>query len=152
MSSSSADDSSSSEASDLTTAYEFYAFADEDETSPKSPNNLGSQPQTSAFALDQERYYRRKVSDKNSSYSDPLQDFWKLKDLKYLRLSILAMKYLYVQATSIPSKRVFSKIGNVVSKKRNKITFLSKFMSTIFTWGYLCFFRFPLILNLHSHF
>ena len=126
MSSSSDDDSSSSEASDLTTASEFDAFADEDETSPKSPNNLDSQPQTNAFALsptqDQERYYRRKVSDKNSSYSDPLQDFWKLKELKYPRLSILAMKYLYVQATSTPSERVFSKMGNVVSKKRNKIT------------------------------
>ena len=51
MSSSSDDDSSSSEASDLTTASEFDAFADEDETSPKSPNNLDSQPQTNAFAL-----------------------------------------------------------------------------------------------------
>ena len=51
MSSSSDDDSSSSEASDLTTASEFDAFADEDETSPKSPNNRDSQPQTSAFAF-----------------------------------------------------------------------------------------------------
>ena len=54
--------------------------------------------------------------------SDPLQDFWKLKESKYPRLSILAKKYLCVQATSTPSERVFSKMGNVVSKKRNKIT------------------------------
>ena len=54
--------------------------------------------------------------------SDPLLEFWKQKASNYPRLSILARKYLCVQATSTPSERVFSKMGNVVSKKRNKLT------------------------------
>ena len=54
--------------------------------------------------------------------SDPLLEFWKLKASNYPRLSVLARKYLCVQATSTPSERVFSKMGNVVSKKRNKLT------------------------------
>ena len=54
--------------------------------------------------------------------SDPLLELWKQKASNYLRLSILARKYLCVQATSTPSERVFSKMGNVVSKKRNKLT------------------------------
>lgn len=54
--------------------------------------------------------------------SDPLLDFWKIKKTKYPRLSILAKKYLSVQATSTPSERIFSKMGNVVNKKRNRIT------------------------------
>ena len=54
--------------------------------------------------------------------SDPLLDFWKLKKFQYPRLSILAKKYLTVQATSTPSERVFSKMGNTVSKKRGRLT------------------------------
>ena len=59
---------------------------------------------------------------KLSEDSDPLLDFWKKKETEYPRLSILAQKYLCVQATSTPSERIFSKMGNVVSKKRNKLT------------------------------
>ena len=54
--------------------------------------------------------------------SDPLLDFWKLKGFQYPRLSILAKKYLSVTATSTPSERVFSKMGNTVSKKRGRLT------------------------------
>ena len=53
---------------------------------------------------------------------DPLGDFWKKREHLYPRLAILAKKYLAVQATSSPSERVVSKLNNVVSKKRNRIT------------------------------
>ena len=53
---------------------------------------------------------------------DPLIDFWKKRELEFPRLEILARKYLSVQATSTPSERIFSKMANVVSKKRNRIT------------------------------
>ena len=53
---------------------------------------------------------------------DPLIDFWKKKEHLYPRLSILAKKYLSVQATSSPSERTVSKLNNVVTKKRNRIT------------------------------
>jgi hypothetical protein len=59
---------------------------------------------------------------KLSGEADPLKDFWKLKAIQYPKLSILARKYLGIQATSTSSKRVFSKMGNVVTKKRNRIT------------------------------
>ena len=54
--------------------------------------------------------------------SDPLLDFWKHKKFQYPRLSILAKKYLTVQATSTPSERVFSKMVNTISKKRGRLT------------------------------
>ena len=54
--------------------------------------------------------------------SDPLRDFWKLKNSHYPRLAVLARRYLIVQATSTPSERVFSKMGNTVSKKRGNLT------------------------------
>ena len=53
---------------------------------------------------------------------DPLGDFWKKREHLYPRLAILAKKYLAVQSTSSPSERVVSKLNNVVSKKRNRIT------------------------------
>lgn len=53
---------------------------------------------------------------------NPLTDFWKNKESCYPRLAVLAKKYLCVQATSTPSERVFSKMNNVVSKKRSKLT------------------------------
>ena len=59
---------------------------------------------------------------KLSESSDPLCDFWKLKNSQYPRLAVLARRYLIVQATSTPSERVFSKMGNTVSKKRGNLT------------------------------
>ena len=53
--------------------------------------------------------------------SDPLLEFWKLKKFQYPRLSILARKYLTVQATNTPSERVFSKIGNNCFKEARQI-------------------------------
>ena len=37
-------------------------------------------------------------------------------------LEVARLSYLCVQATSTPTERIFSKMNNVVSKKRNKIT------------------------------
>ena len=54
--------------------------------------------------------------------SDPLTDYWKKKKDIYPRLANLAKRYLCVQATSTPSERVFSKMNNIVTKKRNRIT------------------------------
>ena len=53
---------------------------------------------------------------------DPLCDFWKLQSSRFPRLAELARRYLIVQATSTPSERVFSKMGNTVSKKRGSLT------------------------------
>ena len=66
-----------------------------------------------------ERYIKEPKLDE---LLDPLIDFWKKRELEFPRLEILARKYLSVQATSTPSERIFSKMANVVSKKRNRIT------------------------------
>jgi len=52
-----------------------------------------------------------------SSKSDPLA-FWKTNKTKYPAAAKLARRYLAIPATSVPSERVFSKAGNIVTKKR----------------------------------
>ncbi|XP_015437849.1 PREDICTED: zinc finger BED domain-containing protein 4-like [Dufourea novaeangliae] len=52
--------------------------------------------------------------------SNPLE-YWKLNATKYPHLSQLAQKVLCCPATSVPSERMFSKAGNMLSKKRNKL-------------------------------
>ena len=39
----------------------------------------------------------------------------------YLRLSKVALKYLCVTATSVPSERLFSKTRNTLTEKRNRL-------------------------------
>ena len=48
--------------------------------------------------------------------------WWKKKESKYPRLSVLARKYLSVQASSTASERVFSLMGNILTKKRLRLT------------------------------
>ena len=47
--------------------------------------------------------------------------WWKDHENKYPSIAKLALKYLCISATSVPSERLFSKAGEVVSKKRNRI-------------------------------
>ena len=51
---------------------------------------------------------------------DPLK-WWKEHDKHYTLLSILALKYLSIPGTSVPSERVFSKAGELVSARRSRI-------------------------------
>ncbi len=53
--------------------------------------------------------------------SDPFSWWQKEGKRKFPHLFSLAMKYLSIPATSVPSERVFSAAGEVISKKRNRI-------------------------------
>ena len=75
-------------------------------------------------------YTQERTPDINTN---PLQ-WWKLNGGRYPRLTILALKYLGIPATSVPSERVFSKAGEIVSRRRaslkpssvDMLVFLSK--------------------------
>ena len=48
--------------------------------------------------------------------------WWKENAQKYPRLSLVAKKILAMPATSVPSERVFSTAGILVSKLRNRLS------------------------------
>lgn len=52
--------------------------------------------------------------------SDPLK-WWKNNEHVYPNLSKLAKCYLPVQATSVPSERVFSTAGDLITAERNAL-------------------------------
>lgn len=52
---------------------------------------------------------------------DPL-DWWRSREVVYPRLAKLARKNLSLVPTSVPSERVFSSAGEVLSKKRNRLS------------------------------
>ncbi|KAG8237029.1 hypothetical protein J437_LFUL016842 [Ladona fulva] len=60
--------------------------------------------------------YRRKVSEKEN----PLV-WWEARKKIYLRSPKLARKPLAVIATSVPSERVFSKAGQIISERRSRL-------------------------------
>ena len=59
-------------------------------------------------------YMQEPTADINAS---PLE-WWKHNGNRYHPLSLLALKYLGIPATSVPSERVFSKAGKIVSRRR----------------------------------
>ena len=50
--------------------------------------------------------------------ADPLQ-WWEEHSPLFPHLSTIARKYIIIPATSVPSERLFSKAGELVSKKRS---------------------------------
>ncbi|KAG7153771.1 Zinc finger BED domain-containing protein 1-like 2 [Homarus americanus] len=68
-------------------------------------------------ALDMRHYTEGKLMTRTD---DPLE-FWKKHSLEYPRLSVIGKKFLSVPATSVPSERLFSKAGELVAAKRNRL-------------------------------
>lgn len=52
---------------------------------------------------------------------NPLQ-WWKIFHSEFPTLAKLAMKYLCVQGTSVPSERIFSCAGNVITDHRSSLS------------------------------
>ena len=52
--------------------------------------------------------------------SDPL-DYWRCHEEQYPVLKVLARKFLCMQCTSVPSERLFSTAGLIVSERRSRL-------------------------------
>ncbi|XP_077399284.1 zinc finger BED domain-containing protein 4-like [Vanacampus margaritifer] len=64
---------------------------------------------------------QRYLSENNTQRTqDPLQ-YWQTQRLNYPNLYKLAMKCLCTPSSSVPCERVFSKAGEIVSKRRNRL-------------------------------
>uniref|UniRef100_A0A1A8U2M2 HAT C-terminal dimerisation domain-containing protein n=1 Tax=Nothobranchius furzeri TaxID=105023 RepID=A0A1A8U2M2_NOTFU len=53
--------------------------------------------------------------------ADPLS-WWETKGLGYPRLTHVMARRLCIVATSVPSERIFSKAGQIITERRNKIS------------------------------
>jgi len=72
---------------------------------------------TADAALQRRHYVEETILPR---YDDPLK-WWEGQEKHYTLLSILALKYLSIPGTSVPSERLFSKAGELVSAKRSRI-------------------------------
>ena len=64
---------------------------------------------------------RQYIQEKNLSRQEDPLEWWKQQASGYPHLCQLFKKYLCIPATSVPSKRAFSKAGELVSKKRSNL-------------------------------
>ena len=48
--------------------------------------------------------------------------WWKINRVRYPNIFLLASKYLCITAISVPSEKIFSKAGEIMSKKRSQIS------------------------------
>ncbi|KAK7149159.1 hypothetical protein R3I94_008690 [Phoxinus phoxinus] len=72
---------------------------------------------TTDVIIEMRRYSEEKLIPRDK---DPLV-WWQEHHQTFPGLSKLAVKYLGIVATSVPAERMFSKAGEVVSKKRNRL-------------------------------
>lgn len=63
----------------------------------------------------------KSISAKISHNQDPLL-WWKYNEKIYPAVSQLANKYLTAVATSVPCERLFSEAGQVITKRRNRLS------------------------------
>ena len=68
-------------------------------------------------ATEMNQYLKVKILDRNE---DPVI-WWKEHEAAYPNLHKLAMKYLCIPGTSVPAERLFSKAGELVSARRNRL-------------------------------
>ncbi|XP_062858504.1 E3 SUMO-protein ligase ZBED1-like [Trichomycterus rosablanca] len=73
---------------------------------------------TSDATIEVQRY----LSDPPLQRSDDPLAYWNEHKNVYPHLFLLAKQYLCIPASSVPCERVFSKAGEVVSKKRNRLS------------------------------
>lgn len=64
----------------------------------------------------------RYIEESNIKPDDDPLKWWAGRKSAYPYLSTLAMHYLHIPGTSVPSERVFSTAGNVITQKRNSLT------------------------------
>lgn len=55
------------------------------------------------------------------SREDPLE-FWQKRVPSYPRLNKLAKRFLIIPATSVPCERIFSKAGELITDRRNRLS------------------------------
>ena len=61
------------------------------------------------------------AEDDTDLFSNPLL-WWRINETRFPRIAKIARRYLTIPASSIPSERVFSTAGNIVSAKRNRLS------------------------------
>jgi hAT family C-terminal dimerisation region len=66
--------------------------------------------------------FKRYLQQDQSLRKINIYAFWKAKQYNYLIVAHIAKDYLSILATLVLSKCVFSQRGDIVTKKRNKLT------------------------------
>ncbi|KAK9537980.1 hypothetical protein VZT92_005546 [Zoarces viviparus] len=65
--------------------------------------------------------FASKDADHHTFGGDPLA-WWKSNQCKYPHIAMMARRYLAVPGTSVPSERVFSTAGDIVTAKRSTLS------------------------------
>nr|XP_055071743.1 E3 SUMO-protein ligase ZBED1-like [Misgurnus anguillicaudatus] len=80
-------------------------------------NSRRSSSVTADATIEVDRY----LSETNLARTEDPLGYWNKQKLQYPNLYKLALTFLCCPASSVPCERVFSKAGEVVSKKRNRL-------------------------------
>lgn len=83
-----------------------------------SDSNVESNAEQDLNQIELEKYLSLPNSGLNT---DPLQ-WWKMFLTEFPTLAKLAMKYLCIPGTSVPSERIFSCAGNVITDHRSSLS------------------------------
>ena len=80
--------------------------------------NFRTEPPRDEIPTDLKHYLNQPLLDRKA---DPIK-YWLQYERIYPTLSSIAKKYLPIMATSVPSERVFSRAGNILTDHRNSLS------------------------------
>ena len=69
---------------------------------------------------------------KCSPNSKPIKDCWRVNQKRFEILSKMAWNFFAIPTTSVPIEQVFSQVGELISKKRNRLSAKSIQLSMCF--------------------
>ena len=93
-------------------AFKFWATFDKE-----TEEELDIMADVSAIDLEMSRY----LEGRRCARETNILKWWKENEKYFPNMSTVAKKYLCIPATSVPSERVFSKAGEIVSARRSRI-------------------------------
>jgi hypothetical protein len=117
LASSQLDDTQTPEEPGVPDAEDILIFGSQDAVPPAPGARTGNCTGTQPWKVELQRY----LAAPKASFTADILKWWDFHELEYPHLAKVARDYAGIPGSSAPSERVFSRAGDLITKKRNRL-------------------------------